>query len=177
MDKLFPTQGEAFQAATDWKAASERRRLPIVPCSDPLHATWGFLVLEERLNATHPWHRSDPSKTVRFLFPRFDRTLEAVAASASPEELTEAMLAAKDGLYAQGDDADKLLIRACVYDLDRGLAFIFESTTRQLAGLSGKFRDAWLEKDWKRRSKRDALGGYSNARSTKFQELHALLQP
>lgn len=162
MDKLFRTRDEAVSEAMAWARAKHDRE-PF-PYADPLHAMWGIDV-------------GDAAGSTRFLYPRFDRPLEVVSKKVTADELTAKMLSAKPGLYAQGDDQRTRFLKACVYDLEKGISFVFETHINEVRTVKDSVRQHWTMKGFSTMSVREALGGYADARKAEYTFLWSVVEP
>lgn len=166
MDKLFRTRDEAVTAAVEWTRA-QHDRAPF-PYEDPLHAMWGLEVDTDKKRS---------GERDRFLYPRFDRPLEVVQKEVSAEELTQVMLSAKPGLYAQADDHRTRFLRACVYDLEKGISFVFATHINEVRKAQDPVRKLWVEKGFGSMPEREALGGYADALKAEFVFLWDIVEP
>lgn len=159
MDQLFRTQDEAVEAARTWRAEVSGRLL--FPKPDPVHAMWG---IGGRHETEH--------LSVRFLYPRFERPLEAVFKKVGPGKLTEIMQGAKSGFFAQADEPSERLIQACEYDLARGMSFVSWTPLSQIIfKLPPEQRPVWTA--WMCGPARERLGGYLEER----ERVAAILKP
>lgn len=168
MDKLFRTRDEAVSEAMAWVRA-KHDRAPF-PYEDPLHAMWGLEVDAAR-------NERGSIERDRFLYPRFDRPLEVVSKEVSAEELTQVMLSAKPGLYAQADDPRTRFLKACVYDLDKGISFVFATRINEIRKIKDPVRKHWIEKGFGSMLQREALGGYADALKAEFIFLWNIVEP
>lgn len=161
MDQLFKTMDEAVEAARRWR--SEKHGRDLAPRADPIHAMWGI-------------GGGGPELEVRFLFPRFERPLEAVVRQVHIAKLTKIMQGARPGLFAQADDKDTRRLQACEYDLDRGMSIVSGTPLSEIIyKLPPEFRDLW--RSWMCTSAREALGGYAAERARIAALLGPLIAP
>lgn len=174
--QVFETREEAVAAALRWKDEDAKRDL--VPCADPVHACWGIEGFPDRVCAKETLYRQQQAQrdTVQFLWPRYEAPLEAVERVATTEELTAAMLNARLGLFAQADDQSTRRLRACTYDLEKGMSYVLATPLVEVSNAlpSRELRDTWVQHDWRSLCGREALGGYAEARTAAFAEIRLL---
>ena len=156
MDKIYATREAALSEALAYLNESDPDTGCAHPQDDPDHGMWGVRVVAGMVDVL-----AGSEDSVRFLWPRFGKPLEARRIAAKQDQLIKVMTEAKEGLFASADNDKKRVFRACVYDLEAGLATIYETPLSDL-----RLDEPEMREDFRKfatRQQRVALGGSAQA--------------